>query len=387
MRLYSLRWLAIWITSGIFRSVLWELLLLHAGPARGKTNFVSFLGYWGCSWAALLFGVRKLNQPPFQFWRWSWSAIAGMLYLIVNDMVGSSIDYFAHINAGPLLFHIFHSSVVLFVAIFAVSILRASVTVSQWFGIVLVSGSILVTAVPAPLEAPGSFAIGLMAASVSNVFHALQYPVSQRILSSDGIAKPCVEALALFESLLGTIVFTVWTLIYTVPRWHEVVYQPIMESPQPSISWAWFAYLSYIIVEGMHSLSFYFSIQQFGAVPVAVAKGLMISGGLIVVHVLFCGADRTQCITYSHGSATTWSEIQKPVAMVLSVSGVLIYNLCGHNVANFQSPHSNLATARETSHSFCQDGRYLEFIDSAGDGAPRHRQSESGRSGIPQSQL
>jgi drug/metabolite transporter (DMT)-like permease len=320
-------WLLAWVLTGILRDGLWEFLILHAGPASEKTNFVPFLGYWGCFLASLLFGVRQLRHSTFQIWRWSWCAIAGISFLIVNNIAGASINYVAHVEAGPLLYSIFHSSVALLVALLGVFWLRVHVTPVQWLGLVLISGSVLATSVPAPLKARGSFIFGLVSALAANVFHALQFPVAQQILASDGDAKPSVASLAFFESLLGTLIFTAWTLMYTVPSWNESVVEPIHNSPQPSVALACFGYVSYVVVEGIHTVSFYSSIQHVGVVAVAVAKGLIAAGSFVFVHICFCKADHTQCVTLSDSSFTAWETWQKPMAIILSLLGVFIYSL------------------------------------------------------------
>merc|ERR1712032_1108587 len=100
---------------------------------------------------------------------------------------------------------------------------------------------------------------------------------------------------------------------------------------------------------GLHAISFYFSIHCVGAVLVAVANGLTTAGGFITIHVFFCGADRSQCIDYSHGNATTWNKWQKPVAITLSLLGMATYSLGkgSPGAAVSEAPRCE-ATGRET---------------------------------------
>jgi len=321
-------WLATWTGTGIARALLWELLLQHAGPATSKSNMVVWIGYAGCLIAALMNGFRKLTQPSFKFWSWGCAAQIGMVYLILNDMVGSSVNAIAHAQAGPLLYAIFHSAMIVFVALITVTWLRIRLTLLQWTGVILVGGSVLVTSVPVKVEARGSFMLGLITALAGNLFHAAQFPVVQRILMpEEGKASPVAESVAFYDSLVGTLVFTTWMLVYTFPRWEEEVYQPILDAPEPSIAWAYFSYLGYMVVEGLHTIAFFASVHRFGAVPVAVSKAITTSGAFIAVHLFFCGEDQTQCINYNHHNMRGWNALQKPVAIMLSLVGVTMYML------------------------------------------------------------
>ncbi|CAE8609643.1 unnamed protein product [Polarella glacialis] len=57
------------------------------------------------------------------------------------------------------------------------------------------------------------------------------------------------QASCFYGSTFNAVAFTTWTLVYTVPRWQEDVYEPIFDSPQPSVTLAWQAYTLYAVAD------------------------------------------------------------------------------------------------------------------------------------------
>ncbi|CAE8596606.1 unnamed protein product [Polarella glacialis] len=171
-------------------------------------------------------------------------------------------------------------------------------------------------------------------------------------------AAPIREASCFYGSTFNAVAFTTWTLLYAVPRWQEDVYEPIFDSPQPSVTLAWQACTLYAVAVGVHSLSFWKSVYKLGTVPVAVSKGAQQAGCFVFAHIFFCHVDykdltarsrRKECMYWNHGDSA-WTHSQKPIAFLLCTLGVVIYS-CGKNPKNQPQRMLSLSSFGEVSRS------------------------------------
>lgn len=71
-------------------------------------------------------------------------------------------------------------------------------------------------------------------------------------------------------SIINCVCFTAWTLIYTVPRWEEKVTAYVKPGDSYYILGG---YILYGTLVGLHSLSFWKSVNLLGTIPTAVSKG------------------------------------------------------------------------------------------------------------------
>jgi hypothetical protein len=108
-------------------------------------------------------------------------------------------------------------------------------------------------------------------------------------------------------------------------------------------------YASHALIVGVHTLAFWKTMRSLGTVPTAISKGAQQAGTFLLAHILFCKADRTECIeitiylgarrvvlrtagtffhrcmTDNHGSTSAWGRSQKPVSFVVCCLGCFIY--------------------------------------------------------------
>lgn len=100
-------------------------------------------------------------------------------------------------------------------------------------------------------------------------------------------------------SLLNTIIFTIWTCVYTIPNWKETISNYTnYEKPNAGI-YKIIGFCFYGMMVGLHSLSFWKSIHKVGTVPTAVAKGAQQAGVFLFSHIIFCSYDRSYIFIYT----------------------------------------------------------------------------------------
>ena len=127
-------------------------------------------------------------------------------------------------------------------------------------------------------------------------------------------------------SLINIVGFGIWQLAYTLPRWHELVLEPIAHAPSPLPGAGVAAlYAAYALLVGVHTLAFWELMGTIGTVPAALSKGAMQAGVFLLAHLLFCHVDPTQCLTASKKDTGAWGHMQKPFSFAVCTIGCLVY--------------------------------------------------------------
>ena len=320
-------WLSMFVVTGVALGLILEALKLHAGPASPASFLVPFFGYVG---QLVVSGTWVVANHSGQHGRWKRRTLAFLMASSLGNGAAQALDYTAFYQAGILLYTILHSSVTLFACIISVVVLRTSVTPVQWLACASVVAGLVLTAVPSPIEIHGQFVVGVICAAAGSLCLASSYPFAELVFRSSaaGPTPPTEEMCSLLGSLVNVGIFGIWTVAYTMPRWDELVLQPIRTSKSPSPEAAVAGlYLLYALMVGVHTLAFWKTMRTLGTVPTAISRGAQQAGTFLLAHVFFCSEVKTQCLTNDHGGShdSVWSRAQKPVAFVLCCAGCFIY--------------------------------------------------------------
>jgi len=329
-------WLVIFCGTGVGLGMCWEFLELHAGPAKPQTFLTCFIGYWA---QVIVGGSYALYSAGGIFGGGTWSRRTIFMLFIsaLFDGAAQSLNYVGQYEGGQMLFTIFHASVTFWTACIATVVLRIKLTMIQWGGVLLIVGGLFATAIPQHIEAQHSYFWGVTASATGSFCLAASYPFSELVFKNKhdpDEVPPTEESACCLGSFINAVVFTVYTLAYTVPKWDDLVVDPGWSSgpggeswsPHPDETLAYVGYSLYGVMVAMHSLSFWKSVHQLGTVPTAVSKGAQQAGVFIFSHIIYCHYDKAECIDNNYGTSV-WHHMQKSVAFVLCTIGVAIYSL------------------------------------------------------------
>jgi len=131
-------------------------------------------------------------------------------------------------------------------------------------------------------------------------------------------------------------VCSTWTLLFTLPRWQQLVVAPMYDTDvaEPSTAWAAASYALHSALVGLHTLAFFQSLRRVGTVAVAVSKGAQQAATFICAHFFFCHVDPHECFWRPSGYAApgspwqrAWDRWQKPVAFTMCCAGCVVYML------------------------------------------------------------
>ena len=134
---------------------------------------------------------------------------------------------------------------------------------------------------------------------------------SRYLLKEDDPVLP--EAVSALMGFAGVAVFGGWQLIYTLPRFDELVVQQIAAHGGHTGAILG-AYAALTLASLVHAVTFYHLVGRIGSVTAGVMKGCQATAVFVAAHALFCGTQPTQCFTPSKA----WS-------LVLVVSGTVTY--------------------------------------------------------------
>ena len=319
-------WLLIFCLTGISIGMTFEILQLHAGPARYKTFFLALLGYWAQFVAS---GSWLLYTGTWKRGTWSRGCVIALVFSACLDGSAQALNYVAQIQGGIMLFTIFQSSVTLFACLVALLLpWTPRLHWKQWIGVCLIVAGLMLTSIPNPIVARQSFVLGLACSMLGSLCLACSYPICELVFKLSP-APPSEEMACFCGSVVNVVAFSTWTAVYTIPRWREAVVQPIYEASSPSIGWAIFGYTLFAFLIGTHALCFWKAVHCMGTVPTAVSKGVQQSGVFLFAHILFCHQDPTECLwNNDHTKANTlWNRWQKSAALACCCTGVMIYSL------------------------------------------------------------
>jgi len=346
--------LTLFVVTGVGIAQSFEILQVHAGPARYETFLLAWLGYTA---QCVVGGVAVASSGAWRHCgssaRWTRGMVAAIVGSAVLDGCAQAINYVAQLQGGIMLFTIFQSSVTLFVCLIAVCVLGTRLAPLQWLGVSCIVLGLLLTSLPSPVVARRSFSVGVACSMLGSLFSAASYPVSELVfrLAPPG-APPAEELVCLLGSLLNAAVFTAWTLFYTLPRWDEAVLAPMRASLQPSAAWALAGYGLFALFVGLHALFFWRSVGRLGSVPTAVSRGVQQAGTFVCAHVFFCRVDPTECLwNNARGDRTDppslWSRWQKPAALASCCVGVAMFTIgrARHRQSRSREGHVKLDAA------------------------------------------
>eukprot|EP00943_MAST-04B_sp_MAST-4B-sp1_P000005 g5.t1 len=325
MSITTFIWLVVFCVTGVGLGLCYEFLeihsLHHAPGAAEDSFFLCLIGYWAQAIVGFLFAYA---QKDFLQGAWTKKVIVMLVLSSIFDGLAQGLDFIGQVQGGYMLFTIFHSSVTLFSCIIAIFVVNAKITTVQWIGILFIILGLFATAIPNPIKAPNSFTVGLLCSLTGSFFLAASYPFSEKVfhLGRETLRGPVKEETAcFFGALVNASIFTIYTMVHTIPNWKSEITNYIKPGDNFYVI---LGYVLYGVLVGLHSLSFWKSVNKIGTVPTAVAKGAQQAGVFIVSHIVYCSIDRNECMFYNHGN-TLWNKMQKSVAAILCVTGVVVY--------------------------------------------------------------
>ena len=307
----------IFCISGVLQPTIVEFLTL-SGAFDKSTLLIVLPNYIGMSFA--IFSRYEVVHNTLQFVVWR-----DMILLAIIDIVSQGLCLIGLVYAGSSIYIIIYSSTTIWAAIWSYFLLARQLICKQWSGIIIVVFGLSITAYDGKNSGSANsdnsnIMIGIALILLGSSTHALtwvliekwtQQPNKSHTAAQNDVVAP--ELVSSLMGLFGTIFYTAWQIVYTIPRWEELVLDPIAER-DGNIWHILFAYVLLAFMGYLHAVSFYHLLGHVGSVATGVMKGVQSVAVLVLSHKAFCDIEYSQCFT-----------IFKGCALVVVLSGVYIY--------------------------------------------------------------
>ncbi|KAA8491292.1 hypothetical protein FVE85_7713 [Porphyridium purpureum] len=148
---------------------------------------------------------------------------------------------------------------------------------------------------------------GVALTMLSCLFFSLNYVIAEYFLGCEPDERAALPPargmdLSLYTGFSCFVLFSVYVLVHTVPRWSELVLVPI-EQQHGRVSTIVLCYVLHCVASFLHSVTYYDLLTLVGAVPIGVMNATRAVSVFAVSSLLFCSRQSSQCFTMQKGYA------------------------------------------------------------------------------------
>lgn len=300
-RMYFLVYILIFIVTNSVQPLLICLLRQKGGTPNGTYTFLipTYL-------AMICVGYYPTEKS---IWEESWYY---PMILSVLDVLHQVIEKAGLVYCGASIYSIASSTNTMFLALLSGIILKKKISRITWLSISLISGSIAMSGLSQMDHITTTHVVGFVLVVIAALINALNSIISEEILRKNEIEGPNLVSMM---GILSLSMFTVWSLIFTIPQ-RKVLFDP-NSAINPFDKSAVITLLLILFGSNFCRSSVYYCIiKEAGSVSCGVLKAVRIVIVVIGSHLLFSHADKSQAITTS-----------KLTASVVCSMGVLLYSL------------------------------------------------------------
>ena len=300
----------------------------QAGLANPIAQLYMFFYYLGPALVVLTIGSEPMPAKM---------AVLKACGIAFFDIIAQALNYTGAGLAGSTVFAVIYSSVTIWVAVCSRFILGRTLNWMQWLAVWIVFGGLALTTLQSA-EMGGEVRTGAFLVVLGSAMHAGSYVYSEAIMTHDEHQLSVRQNTAI-QSFLATVTLGVWQVIYTVPRWQQVVMEPMNAAGTTWIT-ATIIMTGFGLANLVHSLAFYHTIKHYpgGATSAGVMKGLQAVIVFVFTHILFCGrvGGEEMCFT-----------MHKCLALVTVIFGVVLFAVETEKVSK-NSGYARIDTAEMT---------------------------------------
>ena len=280
---------ALYVLSGVCQPLLMTMVK-QTGLADPTAQLYLVAYYLGPS--LVMIPAFYSRWPPLR-------TISTAMAIAVLDVFAQALNYTGNSMAGPTIFAIIYSSVTVWTAVWARIVLQRQLTPGQWVAVCLVFLGLTLTATdqlnhhhhaqqqqhspPTKTDAflrkealdsddivefpdlattaPSPTVIqGTILVLIGSALHAGTYVWSEFVLTGPhALTVPQNTGL---QCLTATFMLVVWQCVYTIPRWDDLIAQPVQHA-DTTLRTAVLVLISFGLTNLVHATSFFFTIKHY----------------------------------------------------------------------------------------------------------------------------
>ena len=236
--------------------------------------------------------------------------------IAVLDVFAQSLNYTGNNMSGPTIFAVIYSSVTIWAAVYSRCLLGRDLNCTQWIGVASVFVGLALTAFHSVSIGRNVF-FGACLVVIGSSLHALVYVISEKLMTH-GEEKITVRANCAVQGFVALFCFSIWEILYTLPRFEELIAAPVRATGSTWID-VTLVLFSIGLANLIHGFSFFVTLKNFpgGSVSAGVMKGLQAVLVFVFTSLVFCGSPGT-------GEEMCFDTL-KLISLIVVVGGILIY--------------------------------------------------------------
>lgn len=298
--------LFLYVASGTLQPILIEVLTYNG--ACEKSTFLFILPtYIGMS-MSLLSNMKAVKYGKIRWFK--------MILLAIIELCSAALCFTGLVSAGSAVFTVIYSSVTVYTALFSRLFFGRELHYMQWGGVFMVMLGLTSSSIGASFggnEGEEDVGIGIIMIIIGSMFHSLVYILTESILKSENPVAP--EFLGSFMGGVGVVIFGLWQVFYTFPRFQDLILDKI-DAHDGDFKVIAMTYTALVIVNLVHGVCFYHLIKSVGSTTTGILKGVQSVVVFVISHFAFCSLQKSQCFTSSKGAS-----------LVVVVCGVTFYSI------------------------------------------------------------
>lgn len=272
------------------------------GGAHSSTFSILLPHYYSMIMVGTLPTQQKLTQCN---WR------KGMLVSSL-DIVNQLLKKAGLLYAGAAVYIVIDSSSMVWTALWSRALLKRHLNLRQWIAILLISLGISLKACEQRFSFRDEEFVGVLLILLASVLMGLTFVLNEKFMRGQN----CIEGpnLVCMMGVCCAIPVTLWSIVWTAPRFQELVLDPIV-AKSGSLKTVAHCFFWLFVSGWMHSGTLWYLMTHFGAVSTGILKGLKVAIVFLASHYLFCDIQPNQCLNIWTGTAAS-----------LCVTGVVLYS-------------------------------------------------------------
>eukprot|EP01066_Platyproteum_vivax_P010592 Platyproteum_vivax@DN4756_c0_g1_i1.p1 len=298
----------IWMFGLFLTAYLVQPLLVDVIKYNGGADSRTFLFLLPHYLAMTLVGWTATGLPK-KIWQYSWWK---GLHVSSLDIINQLLKKAGLIFAGSAVYIVIDSSSIVWTALWSYWLLGRKLNVLQWLAILLISAGCGLRAIEMDLSVKSDETIGIIMILLAAILMGLTFVLNEKyMVDANPIPGPYLVG------MMGTLcsaVLIVWSLVYTLPNFEQLVLQRIYRvNGNFQIIGTCFVLL--FCLGYLHSSTLWRLMKSLGAVSAGVMKGLKVAGVFVLSHFFFCHLQASQCLRPITACSAT-----------LCVLGVILYS-------------------------------------------------------------
>ncbi|KAL8426003.1 hypothetical protein Efla_001921 [Eimeria flavescens] len=230
------------------------------------------------------------------------------------DLAHQVLEKAGLVFAGSALYLIAASFSTVWIALLSLFLLGKQINAAQWFGICCITCGFCLRVTQVPPTRGNEELMGVALVTAAQILHGLAFVLNEKYMN-DADSRIEGPQLVFMCGVVNTLGLLLWTCVWTLPRWEELVTN-VRRERGGSLAVIVCCFLGLTVCSLLRSSVLWVLLKHMGAVSAGVLKAVRMAVLTVLTHCLFCSKVPSQCLSPLKASAAS-----------LAMLGVFVYSI------------------------------------------------------------